>query len=125
METGVAALVQHCQGNKLKMQTFLLVAILRLLEEDTCLSTLLLLYYAEHFWRQMPYGKTPPIIDDQASINYCLDHMGFQWTNYKRTEGIKGRSKDILGQVPLGGGGENSLSVVHVDVGHHCLQTHV
>ena len=40
----------------------------------------------------------------------CLDHMGLQWTNYQRTERIEGRSKDILGQVPLGGGGV--LSVV-------------
>lgn len=60
----------------------------------------------------MPNGKTPPITDDQNSINFCLKHMGLRWTNYQRTEKIEGRGKDILGQVPLGGGGGKSLSVM-------------
>lgn len=62
----------------------------------------------------MPHGKTPPITDDQNSINFCLEHMGLEWTNYNKSEKIEGRSENILGRVPLDGkgGAGNFLSVM-------------
>ena len=51
----------------------------------------------------MPYGRDPPITDDQNSINFCLEHMGLQWINYNKTERIEDRHLDILGRVMLSG----------------------
>lgn len=61
----------------------------------------------------MPFGKKPPITDDQNSINFCLEHMGIKWTNYVKTEKIENRSEKILGRVPLeASGGSKYLSVM-------------
>lgn len=74
------------------------------------------LFFTEHLWQQMPYGKKPPITDDQNSINFCLEHMGLEWINYEKSEKIEDRKEDILGRVPLKGKGEdgagNFLSVM-------------
>ena len=57
--------------------------------------------HTEYFWNEMPYGKNPPITDDQNTINFCLEHMGMEWTNYNRSERIEDRFTDILGRVLL------------------------
>jgi hypothetical protein len=76
-----------------------------------------ILPHTEELWKAMPYGKDPPITDDQNSINFCLEHMGLEWTNYNNnSEKIENRSKDILGRVALEGKGQdgstNYLSVM-------------
>ena len=62
----------------------------------------------------MPYGKTPPITDDQNSINFCLEHMGLEWINYDKSEKIEDRKENILGRVPLKekDGADDFLSVM-------------
>ena len=71
----------------------------------------------------MPDSKNPPITDDQNTINFCLEHMAVQWTNYNKSERIEERSKVILGSVSMprsgrgggeggGGGGGGLLKVM-------------
>ena len=63
-------------------------------------NTVSLLHFVEYFWQQMPHTRNSPITDDQNSINFCLQHMRLEWTNYNSSEEIEHHNQNIIGRAP-------------------------